>query len=155
MLGNGPVNLKTPNFDAYFLESFSVSAALSANMALPRRHRAELTVEAVVRGRSFDECITGFIKRVIEEAYQADLNRDILTANLKATMGRGSSHTIDIKTVKKKRAQVLSVIKSAILDDGEVFIEMFVKSAMVLPALGVDSLPYTEESTGFIHVIRR
>jgi hypothetical protein len=147
--------VKTAKFEASFLEVPSVSLAFSAAIAQPRSLRAALTVEAVIKGKAFDDCINAFIKRVVEEAFEAEQNKDILTVSFKAVMGRGSAHVIDVKTIRSKRVQVLSLLKSAVMDDGEVYVEMYVRYSSVLPPLGPSSALYSEETAGFVHVVRR
>jgi hypothetical protein len=69
----------------------------------------------------------------------------------------GTIHSIPVGNVKSKRNQVLSLLKGAIVDDGEIYLEMYVFVNRILPP--IESKYFRgislEATDSCIHVIRR
>ena len=71
-LGNLSGTVKVKATDASFIEVVPVQFAFSSSVFLPISHRFECNVEGIISGASFDDSLTCFIKRIVEEAYNAD-----------------------------------------------------------------------------------
>jgi len=175
-LGNLPPITKSRGMEATFMEVVASSSCLREDIAQPQSHALEMTVEALIKvdptssgsgssGSSasfatFDECLMLFIRRVVEEAYQADQGQDVLTACIKVVMGGGGAsgrrtQKIDIKSMKTRRQQVLSILKAAIVDDGEISLQMFMRVKRILPPLNRELVMFAEPSVGYIRINRR
>ena len=154
-LGNLPAKVTTKTIEATFVECSSINDGLAANLMTPRVHNFEVTIEAVVKGVVFDDCLVLFIRRVIEEAYCAGQSKIILSKNITVTTGKNRVvQTIPIKSVKTRRQQILSLLKTAIIDEGEIYLEMFLKVKHLLPLFdGTDNLEQ-EPTEGFIYFKR-
>ena len=71
-LGNLSGTVKVKATDASFIEVVPVQFAFSSSVFLPISHRFECNVEGIISGASFDDSLTCFIRRIVEEAYNAD-----------------------------------------------------------------------------------
>jgi len=154
-LGNLPAKVTTKTIEATFVECSSINDGLAASLMTPRVHNFEVTIEAIVKGVVFDDCLVLFIRRVIEEAYCAGQSKIIMSKNITVTTGKNRVvQTIPIKTVKTRRQQILSLLKTAIIDEGEIYVEMFLKVKHLLPLFdGTDKLEQ-EPTEGFIYFKR-
>jgi hypothetical protein len=188
-LGNFPVTVKNSSgsVSAQFIESFSVPSAFNVDVATPRMHRLQVSVEGIVEGSSLDECINLFIRRIVEEAYHAeqsigssasasttatsqnpagttasagaDDNADVLSSNIHVYFrgSRTNTYVITMDSMRQKREQMTSIIKSAIVDDGEVHLKLYlIARKRVLPNLSANKINrlYLQETTGFVEVDR-
>jgi hypothetical protein len=166
---------------AQFIESFSIANAWDRSVAVSRLHRLESTVEAVVTGESLDACINVFMRRIVEEAYHAEnvhlkaisdgsVNNgnvqsptgsqlEVLTSNIHVYF-RGSNedpYVITMDAMRSKREQMTSIMKSAVVDDGEVHLILYLQTPKrLLPAPGgrQHMSLNNEETAGFIAVNR-
>eukprot|EP01034_Spumella_vulgaris_P032606 gene32606-40234_t len=66
-----------------------------------------------------------------------------------------SVQDIDIRTMKSKRQQVLTALKAAVVNDGDIWLEFYLGVDKTLLAFHADSVPYRESSSGFVHITRR
>ena len=135
------------------MEIILVQSALSASCSVPRCHRLEIIIEAVVRSSNFEESLNFFIKRIAEEAYNADQSLKVISTDLKASNGGQGMSIIPIKSMKSKRQQVLSILKAAVVDDGEIYLEFFFESSKLLAPLLVGQCE--ENTIGFVFVTRK
>lgn len=156
-LGSFPRNLKSRNTDATFIEVGSIRNCLSHKIAIPKSHSYELSVEGIVKGDSIDECLNLFIRRIAEEAYQADQSPVVISAHVKACLNArsGKFQSINVKAMKTQRQQVLTTLKSAIMDDGDIYLEFYLFVKRTLPCLSESAIVYAESTQGFIRIIRR
>jgi hypothetical protein len=106
------LSLPWQGMEASFIEVIAVGNCLSLKIAQPRTHQFDMTVEARVKGSSFADCIVLFLRRVVEEAYNVQQCTTVMHSNIKAVMNErsGSVQTIDIKTIKERREQVLTIL---------------------------------------------
>jgi len=135
-LGSPKEEVNGKGLKCLFIEVASINACLSETLSQPLMHRCEVTVEAIVtnmpsqtpanaqsdnssrssngnngnRGASatFDDCITAFVRRIMEEAFQAEQSEDVLVASITAVMqgnGRRNVQQIDVRSMKTRRQQ--------------------------------------------------
>ena len=152
-------HIKTDHIDAYFIEVYSIQCAYSLSMGQPRQHRIDMTLEIVIKGKTFDECLNLFIRRILEEAHAAASSHQILVSHLKATTGQFQEE-IDVSKMRERRQQVLGSLKAAVLNEGDIHLDFFIHARKPFYSfLNADarSRGYNapEKSDGFIHVIRR
>lgn len=145
------------NVEARFLEITTVKSILGDSIGQPSNHTIDITVEVIIKSKSFEEAINLFIKRVAEEAYNAGQSSMIITTHLKATPGNRDEElvTITIEMMRKKRQQVLSLLKTAVVNDGLIFIELYMKVQRQLPNYVGNSVSYFEPTAGFVRVKRK
>ena len=150
-----PTSVKTKGVDAAFVESISVLNALSSSFALPDNVAIESVVEAVITGPNFEDCLVCFMKRVVEEAFISERSK-LIMANLKVVMNnrKKTVHTIPVADIKSKRNQVLSLMKGAILDDGEIYLDIFLYINRDNPNLQ-KARAQVDVTEGFINITRK
>ncbi len=153
--GSPAAHLKTERVEAHFVDVFHVTSFLRQQVAQPRQHRVDMTVEVLISGRTFDECLTLFLRRVLEDAHCSEQSPAMLSAHLAAETAEGSTQLIDIRTMRAKRQQVLTTLKAAVVNDGEVSLRLYMRRSKSLLAFHGDSVAYREPSEGFLRVTRR
>jgi len=182
-LGNLKSEVKTKGIETVFIDVASINTCVSEVLAQPLHHRYEVAVEAIVtnikvpvkegavqaeddgpKGASFDECIMSFVRRIMEEAFQAEQSEDILCAEITAVMGSNANNVqrIDVRNMRERRQQVLSILKAATVGEGAISMEIFLKVKHNLLNFNKDSHGYTtftgtnvpEETTGYMRIVR-
>lgn len=123
-----------------------------------------MTIEIIISGKTFDECLAIFIRRVLEETHNANTSPSVLTSSLRAiSSGNDKSNSnnsddnvqeIDLTSMKSKRFEILTILKSTIMNEGDICLEFLIKSTHKLPMYHEDSKTYLQETTGFINVKR-
>ena len=162
-LGSLPRETRTKGIEGTFMEVASVSACMSDSLSRPVTHHLEVTIEALIKNisdkgqASFDDCLMLFIRRVVEEAYLADRSADIITDHIQVVMGINGKHVqvIPLKTMRARRQQVLSILKAAVVDDGEISLDMYMMVRRNLPTFSDASAAYAEPTFGYVHITRR
>lgn len=114
-LGDLKPEVKAKGIEALFIDVVSINSCYSDVISQPITHRYEVTVEAIVtnlkvagnnkdpsgdegrvnqgqQGATFDDCIMHFVRRIMEEAFQADQSEDILNAEITAVMGSNNKN---------------------------------------------------------------
>ena len=118
-LGQLPLHIKTDVVEADFLEVFNITSCLSASLVKPLQHRLEMTVEVYLRGQQLNDSINMFIRRILEEIHAAELSSLIISSTLKAFTGKGYED-VSLFKMKDRRQQILSILKGAILNEGDI-----------------------------------
>jgi hypothetical protein len=154
-----PVNISIPSqhLKATFVEVIGAnSVCLSPSVAVIRSHACiESIVEVIVQARSLNTAITTFIKRVVEETVRADESQFIISSKIKVIMSTSESNTPRLSSLQRvharrhvryafetieycvqdinnKREQVLSSMKAAAVDGGDIYLEFFLKVTRLL-----------------------
>ena len=189
-LGNLKSEIKTRQIETVFIEVVSINNCVSEAMSQPLHHRFEVTVEAIVtnlkaggdkpdakdddddapaettqQGASFAECIMAFVRRIMEEAFQAEQSENILCAEIVAVTGSNDQNVqrIDVRNMKERRQQVLSILEAATVGEGEISMEIFLKVKHFMGNYNQDSAGHnshsdtnvTEDSIGYMRILRR
>jgi hypothetical protein len=147
VFGNQVAHTKTDRIEANFIEVYLVNSCLGLALVKPRQHRLEMIVEVVIKGR-IDECINLFIRRILEEAHMSETSEHILTSSLTATI-RGVTEEIDVYTMREKRQLVVNSLKAAVLDEGDICLECYVRTSKNLLSYGDSSTKSVESTEGF------
>ena len=182
-LGNLKSEVKTKGIETVFIDVASINTCVSEVLSQPLHHRYEVAVEAIVtnvkvplkegeipseadgpKGASFDECIMAFVRRIMEEAFQAEQSEDIICAEITAVMGSNTNNVqrIDVRNMRERRQQVLSILKAATVGEGTISMEIFLKVKHNMINFNKDSKGHTthtgtnvlEETTGYMRVVR-
>ncbi len=181
-LGNLKSEVKTKGIETLFIDVASINTCTSESLAQPLQHRYEVAVEAIVTnvkverkenssgetsgpgGASFDECVMAFVRRIMEEAFQAEQSEDILCADIVAVMGSNNNNIqrIDVRNMRERRQQVLSILKAATVGEGTISMEMYLKVQHYMGNFNRDRFGGTaqtgtniqEESTGYMRISR-
>ena len=156
-LGKFPASTVTGNSKSYFIETVSASNCFSSTSAIARAHALESVVESIVEAKSLDHALIMFIRRIVEEAFTAEKSKYIASAQIKVILSGRSSRMIvfRVQEIDSKRQQVMSVMKAAIVDSGEIFLELFLKVVRVLPCMTEEADNWAEPSIGFVKIIRK
>lgn len=137
------------------MEVIAVQSCFNQLIAQPRVHRVDITIEILIHGNTLDESLVIFIRRVLEEAHYSNISPNILSSHLLVAVDPTdltNVQEIDIRTMKTKRHQILTLLNTAVANGGEIFLEFYIRTRRVLPAFaGVsDSGLYREETEGLL-----
>ena len=164
-LGSLEKEVKSRGVEASFISVPSIHSCMKESLAQPSSHRLEICVEAIIKNTSeapFDDCMSIYIRRILEEAIAAEQSRDILIKQIRVKLNSSkdsSVQIIDTKSLRTHRQQVISILKAATVGEGEVTMELLLKVSQRLTNFTTDidpsTLQNTESTTGYIRIIRR
>lgn len=121
-------HVKTANIEANFLEVYLIPSCLSSLVSHPRPNRVSIITEALIKSSSLDDSLTLFIRRILEETHYAEQSSSIVVASLRTETIFSDAkrvHEIDVSTMKTKRQYVLSILKAAVCDEGDIILEFY------------------------------
>lgn len=156
-LGKLPTSVVTGNSKSMFIETVAASNCFSSSSAIARAHALESVVESIIEAKSLDQALIVFIRRVVDEAFAAEKSKHIASAQIKVILSGRDSRMLcfRVKEIDSKRQQVMSVLKAAVVDSGEIFLELFLKVERVLPGMTEEANNWAESSIGFVKIIRK
>ena len=156
-LGSFPLHVKKPSSTSDFIETATINSCLAGNVAIPRPHLIETVVEAVIEAKDLDAALDIFIRRVVDEGFAAEKSPAIVSAQINVLMSGRSAHVTPFRVseIHAKTRQVLSAMKTAVVDNGDIYLELFFRVCRVLPSFTPDSDDQAEPSMGFVKILRR
>lgn len=156
-MGSLPSVVQTNNSKSHFMETAAVTGCLSPNVGVVRSHVLENVVEAVVEAKSLDMALTVFIRRIVDEGFLAEKSKYIASAQIKVRISGRSQRVVvfRVQEIDSKRQQVLTVMKAAVVDSGEIYLELYMRAGRQLVPLEADGAHVQEPTTGFVKVLRR
>jgi hypothetical protein len=117
-------------------------------------------VDGIIRAKSFDDSLHIFVRRILEDAHQATINPDIVSAHLhllnynSIVGGANSSSTspeaqkpkiLDISQMRDKRPQILTMLKATASENGLIELQFYLRVDRSLP---VFETAHTSSSSG-------
>lgn len=167
-LGSLQTTVKTRGVECVFMDIPIVTSCLSENYSQPRYHMQDFIVEGVITNSNnspFDDCINLYVRRILEEAFQAEQSEDIVSSYITVLMGRkmDKKQIIDVRHISARRQQVISILKAATVGEGEVSMAILIKLNRSIEyydlegqeGAGVTDNEDIDSSTGFMKVTRR
>ena len=135
---------------ATFIETVCVESALCETLSTPTHQSYDVIVESIINARIVDDALIAFIKRIVEDAYQAEKCSSIVPVNVKVIMSSEKVFTFQVGEIKTKRLQVVATMKAAIVEGGEIILELYLSRSFK----NIPSMETVEIST-FCHIRRR
>jgi hypothetical protein len=131
-LGSLQSEVKTRGIECNFMDVPLVNSCMSEKYSQPTYYRQDIIVEGVVTNSSnapFDDCINLYVRRILEEAFQAEQSEDIVSSEITVLMGRrlDKKQKIDVRHISSRRQQVISILKAATVGEGEVYMDILIK----------------------------
>lgn len=167
-LGSLQTTVKTRGIECVFMDIPTVTSCLAEKYSQPRYHMQNFIVEGVITNSNnspFDDCINLYVRRILEEAFQAEQSEDIVSSYITVTMGRkmDKKQIIDVRHISARRQQVISILKAATVGEGEVSMNILIKLNRTVgyfdlegqEGAGVTDNVDIESSTGFMKIVRR
>lgn len=124
IFGDQIMHTKTNQIEANFIEVFLINSCLGYNIMKPKHNNIDMIIEIIIQGK-IDECINLFIRRILEESYITEISDNIITSSLNIIINN-KHENINIYKMKENRQNIINLLKSAILDEGEIYLECYI-----------------------------
>jgi hypothetical protein len=138
---------KTDKLSIDIVEVILLNNILSTNYSFPKTHFLEFIVEMIIKCPSLDECLNLFIRKLFEEINEMNENPYFLVSSSltivnhfhekqylsipfssPSATGGGSNDddSASLGNQRMKRQQILSILKSAIMNEYEISLEIYI-----------------------------
>lgn len=162
LTGNLSNKLQTADVSGQIIECLHVSSCMSGTTCWQLPHRHEVVAEISLEGEELDACLLLFIRRVLQEGASAEAAPDLLGARFYVAQRQNDSRTnrstafsfapSDMQS--GKRQAILSSLKAATVDGGNIWLESYMFSTRMVPAHSKDSAHLSQHTSGLslIHI---
>lgn len=154
-LGSPPALVKTKDATAHFIEVISVQNCIADSILVPKRFTMSSVVEAVVSAKKLDDALIAFIKRIVEDAFQAERSKFLVASDVRVLSAGKSSKdfSFHITEIRTNRVKVVSALKEAIVAGSEIGLEIFVsaEASAIASSLGAKLNTSSFQSFAMVH----